>query len=272
MNLERIIPQNQDYIVLKKISDFKKLYLCMEIKTTMQKINNGELIEAFPFKDIIQFKGLRPFFLLTEDEIINNVLKDGGIYQLYKTELQIGSVVDYAGLNYDVLGFIVNTYAQWNIPTPLLLNPNNIANDYKGLFQGKMTNFQINQKVNDNFQSGKYDADMLIPLVDANDFKKDIIVVKKRPKESEINIYIAKLGKEKNIKIKTVKNIFIDTIFETNGDEIQKIIEIDKDLYENTRNFINVVNDIINSKIEKQKSISKIEETEDINLDFVEDF
>jgi hypothetical protein len=139
------------------------------------------------------------------------------------------------------------------------------------MFQGKMTNYQINEKINDNFQSGKYDSDMLIPLVDANDYEKDIIVLKKKPKDSEIGIYIAKVGKEQNIKIKTVKNIFIDTILETNGDEIQKIIEIDKDLYEKTRNFINVVNDIVNSKIEKQKNITKIEKTEDINLDFLDD-
>jgi hypothetical protein len=270
MNLERVSPKEQNYMVLKKISDYKKLYLCVDLIESNQKINNGAIIDACDFKNIQQFKGYRPFFILEEKKIIENIIKSG-IDDKFQTDLRAGSVVDYAGLNYTVIGIVVNTYAQWNMPTPMLLNPNTIAGDYIGMFQGKMTNYQINEKINDNFQSGKYDSDMLIPLVDANDYEKDIIVLKKKPKDSEIGIYIAKVGKEQNIKIKTVKNIFIDTILETNGDEIQKIIEIDKDLYEKTRNFINVVNDIVNSKIEKQKNITKIEKTEDINLDFLDD-
>jgi hypothetical protein len=260
MNLERIIPQNQNYIVLKKISEFKKLYLCMDINTTLQKINTGALIEAFNFKNITQFKGLRPFFILSEDRIIDNVLKDGGILGKYDTELQIGSVVDYAGLTYDVLGFVVNTYAQWNMPTPLLLNPNKIADDYKSLFQGKMTDYQINEKINDNFQSGKYDNEIIFPLVDGNDFKNDILVVKKRPTEQEISLYIAKVNKQKNMSLKATKNIFIDTILDTSGNEIQKLREVDEDLYDKTRGFMNMVNDIINNKLETGKKVKQIEQ------------
>jgi hypothetical protein len=269
MNLERIIPQNQNYIVLKKISEFKKLYLCMDISTTLQKINTGALIEAFNFKNITQFKGLRPFFILSEDRIIDNVLKDGGILGKYDTELQIGSVVDYAGLTYDVLGFVVNTYAQWNMPTPLLLNPNKIADDYKSLFQGKMTDYQINEKINDNFQSGKYDNEIIFPLVDGNDFKNDILVVKKRPTEQEISLYIAKVNKQKNMSLKATKNIFIDTILDTSGNEIQKLREVDEDLYDKTRGFMNMVNDIINNKLETGKKVKQIEQkiTEPIKVE-----
>jgi hypothetical protein len=269
MNLERIIPQNQNYIVLKKISEFKKLYLCMDINTTLQKINTGALIEAFNFKNITQFKGLRPFFILSEDRIIDNVLKDGGILGKYDTELQIGSVVDYAGLTYDVIGFVVNTYAQWNMPTPLLLNPNKIADDYKSLFQGKMTDYQINEKINDNFQSGKYDNEIIFPLVDGNDFKNDILVVKKRPTEQEISLYIAKVNKQKNMSLKATKNIFIDTILDTSGNEIQKLREVDEDLYDKTRGFMNMVNDIINNKLETGKKVKQIEQkiTEPIKVE-----
>ncbi len=277
MNLERIIPQNQNYIVLKKISDFKKLYLCMDISTTLQKINNGALIEAFTFKDITQFKGTRPFFILTEDRIIENISKDGGILERYDTELQIGSVVDYAGLTYDVVGLIVNTYAQWNMPTPLLLNPNNIAEDYKSLFQSRLTDYQINQKINDNFQAGKYDSDMIIPLVDANDFKDDILVMEKRPKGNEIALVISKVQKDKNISLKATKDIFINTILDSRGDEIQKIREVDEDLYDKTRTFMNMVNDVINNKIEgnearpKTKVVKPIQVEEEADLSFLDE-
>jgi hypothetical protein len=269
MNLERIIPQNQNYIVLKKISEFKKLYLCMDISTTLQKINTGALIEAFTFKNITQFKGLRPFFVLSEDRIIDNVLKDGGILGKYDTELQIGSIVDYAGLTYDVVGFVVNTYAQWNMPTPLLLNPNKISDDYKSLFQGKMSDYQINEKINDNFQNGKYDNEIMFPLVDGNDFKNDILVIKKRPTEQEISLYIAKVSKQKNMSLKATKNIFIDTILDTSGNEIQKLREVDEDLYDKTRGFMNMVNDIINNKLETGKKVKQIEQkiTEPIKVE-----
>jgi hypothetical protein len=267
MNLERVKPKGSNYMVLKKLSDYKKLYLCIELKESNQKINTGAIIDACDFKNIQQFKGYRPFFILEEKQIADDILTVG-LEDKFQTDLRTGSVVDYAGLNYTVIGIVVNTYAQWNMPTPMLLNPTIIAGDYIGMFQGKMTNYQINEKINDNFQSGKYDSDMLIPLVDANDYEKDITVLKKKPRESEINIYIAKVSKDENVKIKAVKNVFVDTILETNGDEIQKIREIDKELYDNTKNFINFVNDIINNKIESGKKTKKIEE---VDLSFLDD-
>jgi hypothetical protein len=267
MNLERVTPNGFNYMVLKKLSDYKKLYLCVELKESNQKIKGGIIIDACDFKNIQQFKGYRPFFILEEKQIIENILASG-IDDKFQTDLRTGSVVDYAGLNYTVVGIVVNTYAQWNMPTPFLLNPNTIAGDYVSFFQGKMTNYQINEKINDNFQSGKYDSDMLIPLVDADDYEKDIIVLKKKPKDSEIGIYIAKVSKDENVKIKAVKDVFVDTILQTSGDEIQKIREINKDLYDNTKNFINFVNNIINNKIELGEKAEKIEE---VDLSFLDD-
>jgi hypothetical protein len=249
----------------------------MDVDMTLQKINDGTLLEAFAFKDITQFKGLRPFFVLTEDTIIENVLKGGGILEKYVTELQVGSIVDYAGLTYDVVGYVVNTYAQWNMPTPLLLNPNNIAEDYKALFQSRLTDYEINQKINDNFQAGKYDSDMIIPLVDGNDFKDDILVIEKRPKGSEIQLFISKVQKDKNISLKATKDIFINTILDSRGDEIQKIREVDEDLYDKTRTFMNMVNDVINNKIEgnkarpKTKVVKPIQVEEEADLSFLDE-
>ena len=271
MNLERIIPKNSDYIVLNKISDFKGLYLCMDYKDVdSQKINTGAFMDAFSFKNINQFKGTRPFFILSEERIIENVVKGGGIYDKYDVSLHVGSIVDYAGLTYTVVGYVVNTYAQWNMPTPLLLNSKNIVADYKSLFQGKLTDYQINEKINDNFQEGKYDADMLIPLVDGNDYKDDILVIEKRPLEKEVLLFIGKVAKQKNVKVKATKNVFIDTILDINGDEIQKIREVDSDLYDKTRNFINFVNDIINKKIETPK-VKQIEQQEEVDLSFLDE-
>jgi hypothetical protein len=259
MNLERIVPKGSNYMVLKKISEYKKFYVCVDLNESSQKINDGSNIEAFDFKNIQQFKGLRPFFILNEQAIIDDVEKSGLEFD-YKIKLKKGSVVDYAGLTYDVLGYVVNTYAQWNMPTPLLLNSNKIADDYKSLFQGKLSNLQISQKINDNFQAGKYDSDMLIPLVDANDYEKDILVIKERPLAVQVELYIAKVNKQKNMSLKATKNIFIDTILDTSGNEIQKLREVDEDLYDKTRGFMNMVNDIINNKLETGKKVKQIEQ------------
>jgi hypothetical protein len=278
MNLERIIPKESNYIVLKKISDYKGFYLCMDLNQSKQKINNGSIIEAFDFKNVVQFKGLRPFFILQENEIISYI-QEKGIEEDYSLELQKCSVVDYAGLNYDVVGFVVNTYAQWNMPTPLLINPNTIANDYKNLFQGKMSNFLISQKINDNFQAGKYDSDILIPLVDANDYKKDLTIIKKRITQVQVELLIAKDYKQKNISLTSKKDVFIDTILDFNEKDIQKIREVNEDLYDKTRLFINAVNGIINDKIETgkiRKEITKlteeVEKAEESDFSFLNEF
>jgi hypothetical protein len=100
----------------------------------------------------------------------------------------------------------------------------------------------------------------MFPLVDANDFKDDILVIEKRPTEREIALYITKVNNQKNMSLKATKNVFIDTILETNGSEIQKIREVDENLYDKTRSFMNMVNDIINSKLETGKKVKKIEQ------------
>ena len=64
--------------------------------------------------------------------------------------------------------------------------------------------------------------------------------------------------------------MFVDTILDTSGNDIQKIREVDEDLYDKTRNFINVVNDIINNKIESGKTKKPIV-VEEIDLSFLDE-
>jgi hypothetical protein len=88
MNLERIVPKGSNYMVLKKISEYKKFYVCVDLNESSQKINDGSNIEAFDFKNIQQFKGLRPFFILNEQAIIDDVEKSGLEFD-YKIKLKI---------------------------------------------------------------------------------------------------------------------------------------------------------------------------------------
>jgi hypothetical protein len=254
MNLDRIsIKRGNDttYMTLAKISDFSKLYttILFDNNFSMQKINTGDSIQAFNFKNIEQFKGYRPFIALKQDQLL--FLNDNyGADFLYQTKLHAGDLVRYNGLKYIVLGIIVNTYAQWNMPTPLLLNPTNINNDFKSLFGSRVTDEQIVKKINDNFQAGKYDADMIIPLVDANDFSEYITIVQPRPTKEEVQLMFDSVKAEKDLTIKAQKDVFIDTMLRLRGNEINEIKAVNEDLFKGVQTLLLSVNKAVNEQIE----------------------
>ena len=270
MNFDRIAvkyaPKYPTYFVLSKLSDFSKTYLCMDaIPMSMQKTNTGSDIMAFDIKNIEGFKGTRPFFVLPESKIVENI-KEWGIVEDYETELQWMDLVMYNGLKYLVLGNVINTYAQWNMPTPLLFNPNDMVSDYRSLYGSKLSDFEINQMVNDNFQKGKYDDDMIIPLVDSNDYKEEIEVLEKRPTTPEVEFLVDRYLDEKNTKLKAKTNIFIDTILRNRGLEIDKLKENNKVLYDSMQMMLLSVNNAINEKINSTKTQSEEVPVEDLSF------
>jgi hypothetical protein len=255
MNLERIsikvVGRESVFMTLAKISDFSKLYttILFDQDLTMQKINTGDSVLAFNFKNIEQFKGTRPFKTHNQDELLD-LYKTYGTSFLYQTKLHSGDLVRYNGLKYVVLGIIVNTYAQWNMPTPLLFNPTNVNNDYKSLYGSRLTEEQINSKINDNFQAGKYDADMVIPLVDANDFSEYITIIEPRPTKEEVELMFDSINAEKDLTIKSQKDVFIDTMLRLRGNEINKIKEVNEDLFKGVQTLLLSVNKAVNEQIE----------------------
>ena len=264
MNLERISIEigggNNEYMTLAKISDFSKLYTTILFKNNFstQKINTGESIKAFDFKNIEQFKGLRPFNAYNQDQLLFTYENYGSIFT-YQTKLHAGDLVRYNGLKYVVLGIVVNTYAQWNMPTPLLFNPTNVNNDFKSLYGSKLTDEQINKKVNDNFQAGKYDADMVIPLVDANDFSEYITIIQPRPTREEVELMFDSVKAEKDLTIKSQKDVFIDTMLRLRGNEINQIKEVNEDLFKGVQTLLLSVNKAVNEQIESLPEAPKEE-------------
>jgi len=255
MNLDRIsikvVNRESVFLTLDKISDFRKLYttILFDQDLSMQKINTGDSILAFNFKNIEQFKGFRPFKTFSQEELLD-LYKVYGTSFLYQTKLHFGDLVRYNGLKYVVLGIVVNTYAQWNMPTPLLFNPTNVNNDYKSLYGSRLTEEQINNKINDNFQAGKYDADMVIPLVDANDFSEYITIIQPRPTKEEVELMFDSINAEKDLTIKSQKDVFIDTMLRLRGNEINKIKEVNEDLFKGVQTLLLSVNKAVNEQIE----------------------
>jgi hypothetical protein len=279
---------NTSYMSLAKISDFSKLYTTILFieKSSPQKINTGDSIQAFNFKNIEQFKGLRPFNAYTQEQLLFLYNQYGSDF-LYQTKLHSGDLVRYNGLKYVVLGIVVNTYAQWNMPTPLLFNPTNVNNDYKSLYGSRLTEEQINNKINDNFQAGKYDADMVIPLVDANDFSEYITVIEPRPTKEEVELMFDSVKAEKDLTIKSQKDVFIDTMLRLRGNEINKIKEVNGDLFKGVQTLLLSVNKAVNEQIEmlpepavekparkprEKKVVEEVEPVVEIDSDELPDF
>ena len=264
-------------MVLAKLSEFSNQYLCVELNLSYQRINTLELVYALDYKNIEQFKSNRPFFLINESNLAEN-LKTKGILDYFETKLLFGDLVNYNGTKYIVLGIVVNTYAQWNLPTPLLLNPNNIVNDYKALFNSRLSDIEINNKINDNFQAGKYDAGMIIPLIDANDFKETIEVIESRPSNDLVRLQIDNYTDEKNAKFSQVKDVFIDTIMRNRVAEIDKLRSSNPELYNTMKEMITSVNNVINNKISgalkttaKRKKQAVVEQVVEDDLSFLDE-
>ena len=277
MNLQRVIEKEGEYMVLAKLSEFSNQYLCVELNLSYQRINTLELVYALDYKNIEQFKSNRPFFLINESNLAEN-LKTKGILDYFETKLLFGDLVNYNGTKYIVLGIVVNTYAQWNLPTPLLLNPNNIVNDYKALFNSRLSDIEINNKINDNFQAGKYDADMIIPLIDANNFKETIEVIESRPSNDLVRLQIDNYTDEKNAKFSQVKDVFIDTIMRNRVAEIDKLRSSNPELYNTMKEMITSVNNVINNKISgalkttaKRKKQAVVEQVVEDDLSFLDE-
>jgi hypothetical protein len=263
MNLDRIHfkVQNDSLLILNQISELKKLNLLVRFDASLyseQTINTGGKIRALNLKSVEQFKGLKPFNVLSETQLLD-LYQIGVLENLdkYNFKINVSDLVSYNNRNFIVLGIVVNTYAQWNLPTPLLFNPNAMSNDVKSLYGSRLTEVQIVERINDNFQKGKYDNDIVIPLVDMAKPKDVISVVKPLISEKDTLDVFSKILKLKNADFEIKKDVFINTIADLKAEEIVSLKSRDEDLYNSFNLFTKSLNDIINKKIESIPATEK---------------
>jgi hypothetical protein len=287
MNLDRIQFKvtNDQLLILNQISELKKLNLVIKFDKSQystQTINTGSKVNALNLKNIEQFKGLKPFLVLDNNQLLDlyqiGVLED---FDKKDFKINVGDLVNYNNRNFIVLGIVVNTYAQWNLPTPLLFNPSGISNDVKSLYGSKLTDEEIVSKINDNFQKGKYDSDIIIPLVDMAKPKDIIKVVKPFVSEKESLDIFSKILKLKTADFKIEKDVFINTIADLKAQEIMSLKSTNEELYDKFNLVAKSINDIINKKIQDlpaqpkekparkpraKKVVSPVVETKELDL------
>lgn len=279
MNLERIYVK-KGYLVLNKISELSGQYICIDAPLDAQKINTGDFIKAMTVKNVEQFKGTRPFKIKTEEEIFDDLIISGWRDNDDGFKIGLGYLVKFNLAKYVVVGIVVNNYAQWNIPTPFLFNIFDVVGDYKALFNSRFSDEEINSKINDNFQAGKYDSQMTIPLVDVDKKSDEISVVEKNPSDTEVNNLIKKFKSDKDMVLTAQKDIFLDTIVGSRGSDIDRLRAESPELYKSVQEMLLSVNKAINQKIsgvkvartipvaeaEKQVEVAVTEEADDLSF------
>lgn len=257
MNLERIYVK-KGYFVLSKISELSNQYVCIDVSLDSQKTNTGDSIKAMVVKNVEQLKGTRPFKIKTEEEIFDDLIISGWRDNDDGFKIGLGFLVKFNLSKYVVIGIVVNNYAQWNIPTPFLFNTFDVIGDYKALFNSRFSDEEINSKINDNFQSGKYDGQMTIPLVDVNKKSDEISVVEKNPSDTEVNNLIGRFKAEKNSVLTAQKDVFIDTVMGSRSKEIDTLRAESPELYKSVQEMLLSVNKSINNKISGVKEVKTI--------------
>lgn len=253
MNLERIYVK-KGYLVLNKISELSGQYVCIDVPLDAQKINTGDFIKAMTVKNVEQFKGTRPFKIKTEEKIFSEIENWGTRPNDDGFSISMGCLVKFNLAKYTVIGIVVNNYAQWNIPTPFLFNTFDLLADYRALFNSRFSDEEINSKINDNFQAGKYDAQMTVPLVDVNKKSDEISVVEKTPTDEEVELLVNRFSREKDMVLTAQKDVFLDTIMGSRGSDIDKLRAESPELYKSVQDMLLSVNKAINEKISGTKT------------------
>lgn len=255
MNLEGVAiirSANSVTVVLSKLSEFTNQYLCVNVDYYQQKMNNGNLAYAANFKKITDFKSRRPFVVYSEEFLIEEFEKNGAFLD-YNVALKVGDKVQFNGAKFYTIAIIINSYAQWNLPTPLLFNPKDMAKDLKMLYGSRFTDDEILIKINDNLEAGKYDSDFALPIIDSNLYFEEMSILNKTLSQAQIEELISKYKAKINQTYEVSKNVFIDTVFKNNVDEFDKIKEIDFDLFTKLQAVITNVNRVVNDRIEGKK-------------------
>lgn len=160
------------YYTLGAISDNSNDVLCIQSEIYI----DGNSASPFSTKDLVtKAFNLESFLSISNFEIrtASSLKKKIQPKQPYK--LKIGSVVTYKNKSYEVVGFYYNRFAQLNIVTPILFNPENIVADALNLFYGLKDDFEVQESINKNFKEGKYNEDFKFPLTfGITDFKKEL--------------------------------------------------------------------------------------------------
>jgi len=168
-------------------------------------------------------------------------------------EFGVGSEVLFNFRSYVHIGNLLNTYAQMNLPTPILFDPTNLINDYRSLLGSKLKVGEITNKIRKFLSDGKYNDDFTNPLINLAGSKREVqefLEELEPPKtKSELELQWALYQSDKDALPKAVEDIFINSILTSRGEKITEITEKNEDLSKSFQGLLVALNKSINSKL-----------------------
>jgi len=272
-------------VVLGKISEVTNEYLCMRVLYGETGKKESESYPAFMATNIKSFIELgipntarsyslpdpfKRFVVISELEVAKLWLDTSETVTIFN--IAVGESVVFNGGKFLFLGAITNKYAQWNIPTPVLFRPNNVLNDIRSLYSSRLTEQQILDKINEKWHSLAYVDDVAIPLLDMT-FQLHMNEIQAEGQFSTLKAssFFARLISQNNTIDNPVKDIFIDVVIRDMASELQTIKVNYPKAYSSVINLSDVLNKLVNKRI-NEGSETAVEEEVDLSfLDDIED-
>jgi hypothetical protein len=270
MNFERLTYDTGDtsIIVLKKVSDFTDNYICITNEFTDKKTSEGT-------KKCLVAKNLSTYVATAKISIINEFDLAEKIYRnqffINSDFTFIGSEIIYNFVPHIGIGVIRNEYAQMNVPTPLLFDPENMVNDYKALISSKFSDDEILSKINEMFRNNKYIDDLHNPFINIYE-TTELDIVNDAPLPSQIERFAKIVVADKENLPKATKDIFLEIVLGKRSKEIEALEFKNEGLSKSFNLLINAVNSRVNKKMSGEQEATKNDFDFLSEIDDLEDF
>ena len=261
------------FFVLATVDSINKKYLVLQTPMTyfdddMKGIINRLFLSVKTKSD---FESQCKVLLYSQDEILE-LKEDGTNYfkpfdrTLNEDTLSEGDTVRYNFVKYTVMGFVLNEYAQLNIPMPVLFNKERLVMDYKSLIFSKFSDDEILDRINTQFVQGKYSDYIQIPFVNSDDKKSWSEKIKLISKYTYLpyKIYISKILDKKETSFSS-QDFLKEYVFSNQEENLEMIADKKPEFYQVFVNFLDTVNNTI---YKNKKSISEKPEVEPEIIDF----
>jgi len=267
------LDRNIKYIVLGTIDSVNKKYLVLESPNTVKLSDkvltpSRSITRAFrSVKNKSDFEAQSKIIVFDESEIIaKNV--SGFERSLKPNVLSEGDLVRYNFVKYIILGFVLNEYAQLNIPMPVLFDKQRLLMDYKSLIFSKLSDDEILELINTNFVKGNYSNNIEIPFVDSNSKESwgEKIKLISAYNYEPYKIYISKILDKKEESFSS-QDFLKDFVFSNQEENLELIADKKPEFYVAFVNFLDAINNTI---YKNKKSISETGEVEPEIIDFEE--
>lgn len=276
MNLDNYIyrfNKSSYFFVLATVDSINKKYLVLHTPMTYFDDDMKGMINRLfrSVKTKSDFESQCRVLLYSQDEILE-LKEDGTNYfkpfdrTLNEDTLSEGDKVRYNFVKYTVMGFVLNEYAQLNIPMPVLFNKERLVMDYKSLIFSKFSDDEILERINTQFVQGQYSNYIQIPFVNADDKKSwgEKIKVISKYTYLPFKIYISKILDKKETSFSS-QDFLKEYVFSNQEENLEMIADKKPEFYQVFVNFLDTVNNTI---YKNKKSISEKPEVEPEIIDF----